>query len=142
MLASHGAGQRELTWLTLAGILFWLGECFHDFRQFADSHGLTPDSIGGGVVLLCLLVVVRCAPHRRLLRVLLLIFTLVVAVGTAVSVLPAPFWPFVPEQSLSHYATHVVVLAMQLPFVALALRGMTRVGAMSARGSQLGAAVH
>ena len=40
-------------------------------------------------------------------------------VGGAISVLPLPFLPFAPEQSLRHYGFHVLFAAAQLPLLAV-----------------------
>jgi hypothetical protein len=42
--------------------------------------------------------------------------------GGLLSVLPLPFLPWVPEQSLAHYAVHVVYAAAQLPALWLLAR--------------------
>jgi hypothetical protein len=38
-------------------------------------------------------------------------------VGAVLSVLPLPLWPFYPEQSVSHYFSHLVYGAAQLPLL-------------------------
>ncbi len=45
-------------------------------------------------------------------------------IGGIVSVLPLPILPFVPEQSLAHYAAHVVYAVGQVPLVVLAYRAL------------------
>ncbi len=45
-------------------------------------------------------------------------------IGGMVSVLPLPILPFVPEQSISHYAAHVVYALGQVPLVVLAYRAV------------------
>lgn len=39
--------------------------------------------------------------------------------GGIITVLPVPFLPFVPEQSLGHYLAHVVYSVGQLPLIAV-----------------------
>jgi hypothetical protein len=46
--------------------------------------------------------------------------------GGLLSVLPLPFLPWVPEQSLAHYAVHVVYAAAQLPALWLLARPLGR----------------
>jgi hypothetical protein len=46
-------------------------------------------------------------------------------VGGVVTVLPLPVLPFVPEQTVDHYAVHVVYAIGQLPLVLVA-RGALR----------------
>ena len=43
-------------------------------------------------------------------------------VGGILSVLPLPFLPFVPEQSLEHYGAHVVYALGQVPLVLVSYR--------------------
>jgi len=43
-------------------------------------------------------------------------------IGGIVTVLPLPMLPFAPEQSLSHYAAHVLYTVGQLPLVVVAWR--------------------
>jgi hypothetical protein len=50
--------------------------------------------------------------------------TLNLVIGGIVTVLPLPFLPFVPEQSTSHYAAHVVYTLGQIPLVVLAYRAL------------------
>jgi hypothetical protein len=47
-------------------------------------------------------------------------------IGGIVTVLPLSILPFVPEQSLSHYAAHVVYAVGQVPLVVLAYRALAR----------------
>ena len=46
------------------------------------------------------------------------------AIGGVVSVLPLPILPFVPEQSVTHYAAHVVYAVGQVPLVLLSYRAL------------------
>ena len=45
-------------------------------------------------------------------------------IGGIVTVLPLPILPFVPEQTLSHYAAHVVYAVGQVPLVLVAARAL------------------
>jgi thiamine transporter ThiT len=45
-------------------------------------------------------------------------------IGGIVSVLPLAILPFVPEQSIAHYGTHVVYTLGQVPLVVLAYRAL------------------
>lgn len=45
-------------------------------------------------------------------------------IGGIVSVLPLSILPFVPEQSLTHYAAHVVYAVGQIPLVVLGYRAL------------------
>jgi hypothetical protein len=131
---SHVAGSSSVKWgrratpelglLGLAGALWWLAVWFHDAREFAGTYGLTPDSIGEGAILLCLLTITWRYPRRGIWRLALLAYVAVTTVGEALSIVPLPIWPWVPEQSSSHYATHALVAAAHLPLLVLAVGGV------------------
>jgi hypothetical protein len=46
--------------------------------------------------------------------------------GAVVTVLPLGFLPFVPDQSVAHYAAHVIYGVCQLPLLTLAIRELQR----------------
>lgn len=50
---------------------------------------------------------------------------LVIVVGGG-SVLPLGIWPFVPAQTVSHYAAHVVYAVAQFPLLWIAWHGLRR----------------
>jgi hypothetical protein len=56
-------------------------------------------------------------------------------IGGIVSVLPLSILPFVPEQSMTHYAAHVVYTLGQVPLVVLAYRAFRRPAAVRPLGS-------
>ena len=45
-------------------------------------------------------------------------------IGGIVTVLPLPILPFAPEQSLTHYAAHLVYAVGQVPLVVLSYRAL------------------
>jgi hypothetical protein len=47
------------------------------------------------------------------------------AIGGIVTVLPLPILPFAPEQSMTHYAAHVVYTLGQVPLVVVSYRTLT-----------------
>lgn len=49
-----------------------------------------------------------------------------IVVGGA-STLPLAVWPFTPEQTVSHYAAHVVYAVAQFPLIWVAGRGLLAV---------------
>ena len=63
--------------------------------------------------------------------------TLNLVIGGIVSVLPLPFLPFVPEQSITHYGAHVVYTLGQVPLVVLSYRALR---APAARNDLIGTA--
>lgn len=114
--------RHDSATLSLTAALWWLSVWFHDYREFTGTHGFTPDSLAGGVILLCLLAPFWWSPHSRRWRIVLLVFAAVWTVGEALSVLPLPIWPFAPDQSAGHYVTHAVVAAAQIPLIVLLCR--------------------
>ena len=55
------------------------------------------------------------------------------AIGGIVTVLPLPILPFEPEQSLSHYAAHVLYTVGQVPLVVLSFRAFRGDAASTSR---------
>ena len=53
-------------------------------------------------------------------------------VGGLLTVLPLPVLPFVPEQSVGHYAVHVVYAVGQLPLVLVAAGSASALAASEA----------
>ena len=53
--------------------------------------------------------------------------------GAVLSVLPLPFLPFEPEQSVSHYLSHVVLGIAQVPLIVVPLKERRQ---RSAQGSE------
>jgi hypothetical protein len=122
MRRSVSRSSLDLGWLGLAGLLAWLGSWFHDFREFAGTAGLTPNTVADGVIVLGLIVLVWRAPGARLPCALLLAYSLMSTVGGALSVLPLPIWPWVPDQNLGHYVTHAIAFGLEVPLVILSVR--------------------
>jgi hypothetical protein len=42
--------------------------------------------------------------------------------GAVISVLPLPFLPFIPEQTLEHYLSHVFLGITQIPLIVIPLK--------------------
>jgi hypothetical protein len=61
-------------------------------------------------------------PSQHLLVRLLLGWSAISLAGAILTVLPLPFLPFRPEQSLSHYGVHAYYAATQLPVLWLTWR--------------------
>ena len=51
------------------------------------------------------------------------IWALVVLLGAVVTVIPFGFLPFIPDQSISHYAVHVLYTVTQIPLLWIGIRG-------------------
>jgi hypothetical protein len=57
-------------------------------------------------------------------RAALLVWTLLDAIGGALSVLPLPFLPFHLEQTMSHYLAQGIYFATQIPLVITLVRSL------------------
>jgi hypothetical protein len=97
------------------------GLWFHDAREFPLTHGLTWDVLAMGSIAAALLVAVWRMPAATWPAAALAAFGLVMLVGGALSVLPLPIVPFVPQQTVYHYVSHAVYALAQLPLIALCL---------------------
>jgi len=105
-----------------------LGMAFHTIREFGYS-GLW--SLGTGMipvvgVQITLFVVWWLSPRARTRAGIALVLTGVLQLigGAILSVLPLSFLPFMPEQSLSHYLSHVVLGIAQIPLIVVPLLGV------------------
>ena len=104
-----------------------LGMAIHTVREFGYS-GLW--SLGTGMipvvgVQIFLFVIWWLSPGARRGAGIALVLTGVLQLigGAIISVLPLSFLPFVPEQSLSHYLSHVVLGIAQIPLIVVPLMG-------------------
>ena len=60
--------------------------------------------------------------QARVVQVAILGWALLnLVIGGVLSVFPLPIWPWVPEQSVSHYLAHVVYALGQLPVIGVAV---------------------
>jgi hypothetical protein len=65
-------------------------------------------------------------PYQRITRLALLSWTWLNLVGGGIlSVIPLPFLPFYPEQSVFHYLMHVEYVLTQIPLIVILLRQAT-----------------
>lgn len=96
--------------------LAWLGILYHDLAEFGRP------AIEGSILFLVIAVLLFFLwwqfPQRRgLVAALMFIYGLIGLFGAVTSVLPLGFWPWIPEQSLSHYLSHGVWIVMVLPII-------------------------
>lgn len=129
--------MRDLVVPAVAGI-GWAGMFAHNLAELPGHGFLSPESLIPFLIT-ALLVAGWFAPIRRGTTIAMLVWGLLHFVGGGVlSVLPLPFLPFAPEQTVSHYLFHGIYALAQLPLIfgALAwLRLPDRVDSASTAGS-------
>lgn len=103
-------------------VVSWAGFIVHNVADLPDVSPLGPEYVVPTLVYVAL-GVLWGTRARRIAVYLLLAWCLLHLVGGAViSVLPLPPLPFDPEQSLRHYAFHVLYGLAQLPLLVVLLR--------------------
>ena len=99
-----------------AAVISILGLCLHNVADLDDQYPWSIETLGPAVFLAACLVIWRLRPRPA--GTLLLAWALLNLLGGAVlSVLPLPFLPFVPEQSVRHYSFHVLYALTQVPLL-------------------------
>lgn len=105
------------------------GAWYHNLQEGFPT--LAPETLAALVPATGLAVWWSLRPSRLLWwATLIWVGLLNLIVGSVLSVLPLVIWPFVPDQTASHYTAHLVFLLAQLP--ALYALWLTRRGSSSA----------
>lgn len=104
----------------------WLGFFIHNIADLPGQTILSPESLFPTLVTLALLVLWLVPATRTLGAWALLVWAALNLVGGALSVLPLPILPFVPEQSFEHYAFHVVYAVTQVPLIVVCVAWLRR----------------
>lgn len=108
-------------------VLSWLGEVIHNAVELPALTVLSPANSLPALVSLILFVGWWLLPYKRLTAVLLIVWGILHLVGGAIiTVIPFSFLPFFPEQSLRHYAAHVVYGLAQLPLIGVMISQLRR----------------
>ncbi len=94
----------------------------HDRISLPDLSLLGPDVVLSTLVYVALFTAWWAWPGRLSLGLLFGWTVLQFAAGGLLSVLPWPFLPFVPEQTLPHHVAHVLYAACQVPLLVVLLR--------------------
>lgn len=107
---------RELA-IPAAALIGWAGMFVHNLAELPGQSLLSLESLIPLIVTV-MLVAGWFTPSRSGVTIALLFWGLLHLLGGGVlSVLPLPFLPFAPEQSVSHYLLHAVYALAQLPLV-------------------------
>lgn len=116
--------------LWVAGVLLmsWLGMWVHEFYRVPAQFGFTLESTLFHLLpaVIIFLVWLRFPWHFLPLYGMWALGILHGLGGGILSVLPLPIWPFIPEQTASHYVVHGVYLLAQIPLLLLAFTLMRR----------------
>ena len=117
VVAPGKGGRLELT---AALALSWIGLYLHNLQELAlplwSPENSVPLLIASGLA-----VGWSRRPSRRLRMALMAWAWLQLIGGALLSVLPLGLYPFEPEQSLSHYGSHLLYGLLQLPLLIRAL---------------------
>lgn len=109
-----GSKTVNRRWLVLALGLSAFGAWYHNIQEgFAT---LAPETLAALAPATGLAVWWSSRPGRTVWwATLIWVGPLNLLVGAVLSVLPLAVWPFLPQQTSSHYAAHLVYLLAQLP---------------------------
>ena len=119
--------NRQVGWVAAFTLLSWLGEFIHNRVDLPQLSVLSPETSIPAVISLLLFLGWWRLPLKRTMRVALLSWAWLNLVGGGiVSVLPLPFLPFHPEQTVLHYAMHVQYIVTQIPLIVILMRQSRR----------------
>lgn len=106
-------------------LISWLGEFVHNRYELPQLTILSPENSIPLVISVVLFALWLALPAKRIILSLILAWALVhLLVGAVLSVLPLPILPFVPEQSVGHYLSHVIYGLAQIPLIVLIIRNL------------------
>ncbi len=121
-MASWRTDRRGGGPIVAASAISAAGLVTHNIADLPGQTPLSPESLYPTLVTLAL-VLAWFTPARRAATWALLAWGVLNLVGGAVlSVLPLPILPFDPEQSVRHYAFHLLYAASQVPLIVVAIR--------------------
>ena len=109
-------------WVMTAALISWSGFFLHNYADLPGQTILSPETLYPTLVYLALIAAWFLKPIRNIAAWALFGWALLHLVGGAIiSVLPLPFLPFNPEQTLRHYMFHAIYGVLQIPLVAMSL---------------------
>ena len=112
--------RRDAVWvvaIVAATVVAWTGFFVHNVADLPGQTILSPESLFPTLVWIAVLVLWLVPATRTAGAWILLAWAVINLVGGGLSVLPLPFLPFEPEQSVEHYAVHGLYAATQLPLI-------------------------
>jgi hypothetical protein len=101
----------------------WLGFVVHNVADLPGQTLISNETLWPTVFTAVLLVLYAFGP-RRAATIGLLAWATLHFVGGIVSVLPLPFLPFAPDQTLRHYSFHLLYAVTQLPLVVVSWQSL------------------
>lgn len=114
--------------LGVATLISLVGFLLHNIREFGIAGLLALDTAAIPVVVIQLGLFIiwwRVPSLRTPALVALLVFAVLHLIGGAIlSVLPLEVLPFSPEQSLTHYFSHILYGVAQLPLIYVTTKGL------------------
>jgi hypothetical protein len=116
---THTIARSRSGWLAATAALGWLGLSIHNIADLPGQSLFSPETGLPTLVYLGLFLAWWWLPSQRVALWLLFGWGLLNLIGGGLSVMPFPFLPFYPEQSVRHYFFHVVYGATQLPLIAV-----------------------
>ena len=122
-MRASSTSRRCSTWIVAATVvLAWLGLVIHNIAEFPLMAFTRAEYIVPSLAWLVLVLAWLRFPNHHLSARLLLGWGAISLAGAILTVLPLPFWPFRPEQSLRHYGVHALYAVTQLPILWLTWR--------------------
>ena len=113
--------------VVLASVIAAAGMVAHNVLEFGPAFLLRPETVIPLAIFGLFALLAWTRPAIAIVHVLLLAWAVLNLVGGGIlSVLPLGLFPFQPEQSLRHYAIHVIYGVAQIPLVVLAARALSR----------------
>lgn len=114
--------KRPIELVAAFTVLAWLGEYIHNLFELPQLTLFSPENSIPALVYLLLFMMWWLLPYRRVTTILLLVWTAInLFVGAVITVIPFPFLPFYPEQSLEHYLAHLLYGIALLPLICIML---------------------
>ena len=114
--------NRQIGLVAAFTMLAWLGEYVHNLVELPQLTVLSPENSIPGLIYLILFAAWWLLPYKRITAIVIVAWAVLNLVGGAIiSVIPFPFLPFYPEQSLKHYLAHLFYGVAQLPLIAIML---------------------